>query len=1493
MKKNPYTKQLFAYALALLLMTTATIANSQTYPVKGNNGWSGIIDETNSTSTDIDELKIAPRDSSNSSVWHVSPDGDDVAGDGSEDFPFASIQHGIDVSSNGDTVLVAPGTYLENVNFGSHDIVLASHYVLNRNPELIKQTIIDGGNAGTVVAMNYNFVNAELTGFSITNCAYNYSYAIYCGNSGNPITVNLNHLLVINNNSYNAPINLYFANSTIKNITCINNSCLSQAIIYSTYGTTTISNSIVSNNTGYGFKLYDQSNTKLIEFCDFYDNSLGNFYNTANDIGNVVTINLNGDSCDVFNNIFVDPLFLDFTSADYNLSNESPCIDSGNPETPPDPDFSPADMGAFYFKHPVYPYFTAEPNLGTIPFTVQFNDISFGSPTSWEWDLDGDGTIDSYEQNPQFEYSLPWSYNVSLTVSDGEVSYSVTSEDFIVAIAPVYEGTEIHIATNGNDLSGNGSEEFPFATIQHGIDVSSNGDTLLVAPGTYYEHINFIGKNILVSSYFIKSNDPSIIEQTVISGSGNGDIVTFSNYESSEARLTGLTIKNGSRGVVTYNSSPVLSHLIISNNHSNQNGGGVWAYNSGVKICYNKIVNNSAQTAYSGGGIFLQASDMAIIHNNEIANNSTSGSGSGGGIYMTGCSPTIDNNQILNNLSPGNGAGGGIYCNGSNSIIHHNLIAGNESPYGAGILCNSGSFPTLLNNTINNNLGDNGGGMRCRNNSSPLLINNIIWGNTATSSGAQISLGDATSNPDIYFCDIEGGIANFGLSNGAVFEGDFKNCIDSDPLFNEPGNGDFTLSNGSPCIDTGDPTQPEDPDLSVSDMGYRYFHLDFVAAFEANNTNGFPPFEVNFSDFSTGNPTSWAWDFDGDGLIDSNDENPSCIYNEFGKFSVTLTTSNASNEYTRTKTDYINIDFQHESILTSIEDVPDDQGGWVMVNFARSIYDNDPLQDWGEMYNIEMNSGHGWFNTGTVGAYGSDYYSAQVHTSFDSSQYINGLIDFRIIAIMQEGNYASAVSQGYSVDNLAPAVPDNMNYELLTNEIAMNWNPCPDFDFTYFAIYKSAVSGYFPDTPVSTTTQPAFTDQLTPGEVVYYVITAIDFHGNESGYSNEIETLPAIRWELKEGWSGISSFIEPSDENIENMFDKIESQLIIMQNENGMYWPGQNINTLGNWNMESGYQIKVSEDVNLSVTGTRTDNHALQMQAQWNLIPVLSECDADVAQLFDGTDLTIVKEVAGTGVYWPEFGINTLQVVQPGKAYFVLMNGTGVVTFLECDTKSAVPGDLIIRQPLDLPGSLPWQLPKPSSITHTIAIPSGVVSGIASGDVIGAFDEAGNCNGAVLWNNHNISITLFGDDPTTSVKDGFENNEPITFRLWNSETPAAMLLDVTFAADLPNPEMSFVENGLSAIASLKYANSGILPSAGNPGIVIIPNPAKDEFVLKLGVDDLAEGTLTIYTIGGQICLIERIEKNENHIKVDQLKPGIYILQIEATGIHSFRRLIIQ
>ena len=92
--------------------------------------------------------------------------------------------------------------------------------------------------------------------------------------------------------------------------------------------------------------------------------------------------------------------------------------------------------------------------------------------------------------------------------------------------------------------SGDGTSwETAFQTIQEGIDAASDGDSVIVAEGTYDENIRLEGKNIV-----LRGTDPTgstVVENTIVDGGKRGSVVTFAGTESGSCVLSGLTIQNG------------------------------------------------------------------------------------------------------------------------------------------------------------------------------------------------------------------------------------------------------------------------------------------------------------------------------------------------------------------------------------------------------------------------------------------------------------------------------------------------------------------------------------------------------------------------------------------------------------------------------------------------------------------------------------------------------------------------------------------------------------------------------------------------------------------------------------------------------------------------------------------------------------------------------------------------------------------------------------
>lgn len=226
-------------------------------------------------------------------------------------------------------------------------------------------------------------------------------------------------------------------------------------------------------------------------------------------------------------------------------------------------------------------------------------------------------------------------------------------------------------------------------TIQAAINAANNGDTVLVAPGTYLENINFLGKAIKVKS----SGGRKV---TIIDGQSLASVVTFNSGEGRKSVLQGFTIQHGSGtdggGVAILSTSPTVTDNIVTNNTACFDGGGIAVEFSSALVSNNTISNNTHSPFcddVDGGGMMVGGAGAAQIIGNIIENN-TLNSGDGGGIEINAAgSPFLMNNVIHGNVATGlspAAQGGGIYIvNDSNALIVQNLIYDNTAGQGSGI----------------------------------------------------------------------------------------------------------------------------------------------------------------------------------------------------------------------------------------------------------------------------------------------------------------------------------------------------------------------------------------------------------------------------------------------------------------------------------------------------------------------------------------------------------------------------------------------------------------------------------------------------------------------------------------------------------------------------------------------------------------------------------------------------------------------------------------
>lgn len=382
-----------------------------------------------------------------------------------------------------------------------------------------------------------------------------------------------------------------------------------------------------------------------------------------------------------------------------------------------------------------------------------------------------------------------------------------------------------------NDVGCSDVTGTPYCTIQAAIDDLPGGGEIVVAPGTYNESINFLGRAINLHS----SGGPSV---TIIDGGGAGTVVTCSAFEGPDTVLEGFTITGG----------------------SNTNAGGMQNTGSSPTVTDCVFDGNMATFGF-GGGMFNEfgsaptVTDCTFIGNTVFAG--------GGGMYNTDSSPTVTDCAFVDNTASGFGGGGMNNKDNSSPVVTACLFVGNTAQFGGG-MGNEHSILTVRNCAFSGNTANSTGGGMWNNDSTPSITGCSFSGNTATLStgGGIFNTGIAGSSPPITNCvlwgnnldeifnngagdtptvsfsDVEGGIGAGSIDGGGNVDAD-PAFVDLDGADNTIGteDDDLRLQGVSPCINSGDPgyvPQPGETDLDgnarVMGCGVDLGAFEFVQA---------------------------------------------------------------------------------------------------------------------------------------------------------------------------------------------------------------------------------------------------------------------------------------------------------------------------------------------------------------------------------------------------------------------------------------------------------------------------------------------------------------------------------------------------------------------------------------------------------------------------------------------------------------------------------------
>jgi len=860
-----------------------------------------------------------------------------------------------------------------------------------------------------------------------------------------------------------------------------------------------LTNITISNNTasGDGKAIYTSSSDSLeIKNCiiDYHSSpEIAGSGDISAKYSKICGYSGTGNICQ--NPYFTDPDNGEFTlrwdNYPYLTGIKSPCIDAGDPSSPKDPDSTRADMGAIpYLQYytaieggDIYdtlfcaesPYFVfgdltvptgqelvIEPCVNVIfqgdyrlrvdgRLLAQGNDSTFIYFRSGDTDEGWQG-IRFYDQNTNGQDSSRLEYcEIKYGNADGAGEnakggglYFNNSSDVAITGLYIYYCNAVDI---GGGLYCNSNSDLIIRDLHIGNNTAYQGGGIYVDSsyikifkGDFYWNDAEYGGGIYCTNSTLDLNemDYRYNGKTGNSKQGGGIYSWKSNLNINNAEfLDNDTEWDGGALMLWDNSICTISNAIIHQCNTGNYGGGIAIDNSEVEIFDSEIKYNSSNNV--GGGISVRVDSELILNNCEIHVNHANLDG--GGIYVyNNTNITINNCKISNNDADDDG--GGIFANYySNIVINNSDILSNETlDNGGGILLLFDTYLNMEYTLVTDNSANNyGGGIAAWSSSTIDLVNVTLSKNSDNGSGSAIyrESGSFYAKNSIIWGNTEPELFGSGwwiqYSDFPAPYGGYE-VINSDPMFKDPDNGDFNLlwanfpindTTKSPCINTGDPNSPLDPDTSRADMGALYFDH-----------------------------------------------------------------------------------YQYSPVITSIVDVPDDQGKQVVITWDKSPLDHIDtakithykiwrLQNWAKTP---------WEYIGETPAHFFDEYAYIAPTISDSTA--AGIPYYTYLVSAETADpyvfYNSLADSGYSVDNLAPEPLKNLYGYQEEGYIVLIWNASDVEDLDFYAVYKTNDLLNFPTDPYATLTDTIFIDQLGKSDSLYYYVTAFDINGNESGASDTI-----------------------------------------------------------------------------------------------------------------------------------------------------------------------------------------------------------------------------------------------------------------------------------------------------------------------------------------------------------------------------------------------------
>lgn len=414
--------------------------------------------------------------------------------------------------------------------------------------------------------------------------------------------------------------------------------------------------------------------------------------------------------------------------------------------------------------------------------------------------------------------------------------------------------------------------------------------------------------------------------------------------------------------------------------------------------------------------------------------------------------------------------------------------------------------------------------------------------------------------------------------------------------------------------------------------------------------------------------------------------------------------------------------------------------------------------------------------------------------------------------------------------------------------------------------------------------------ELIPGGTYYAKISGVD--GAFGDFDIEITQIQVLT--IRDNWSGFSIYMDPTGSlDIEDQLSEVEDNMIITirQSPYGIWWPPQNINTIGNISNEYGYKAKMDVEDETIIYGAEVADKTVNLPAGVSYMPVRVSAPTPttgpsgvIDQL--GGDLLILFDIHTNKIIWPGGGIvppnpAALEFLRPDYAYLTNMNNAASYTY---PTPTSSPAPAEPQAPEKLRNDV-WNEVVNTGVNHFISVHQDAQTSFDIGDQVGVFDSDGTCVGiAEVCEQCNMLLVAYGDDEYTDAKDGLTEGEKMTFRLFKPSTGQEYSLKATYGNEMPNTDGLFEINGMSMITEFKVGSTSVAENALS-SLNIYPNPSTG-WITVAGLDTDADVFVT--NAQGQVVYHTQITGKAD-LDLSAQPKGVYFIKVtndEATSIEK-------